>query len=470
MNKSSAWTLAILINIVLFGYLAYAMLNDDTQQARAAKAAYLPGKSTNGHYQIEMACSACHDTFTGVKQDACIECHGEALKAAADSHPKRKFTDPRNWEKRAILDAAVCVACHREHDPDIIHPMDVSLPDDLCFNCHDDIGQERPSHKDLAFDTCASSGCHNYHDNTALYENFLIQHLHEPDTLENPIVKVRKLPDSMPKNGEYIMPLTVKEADAPVQVAIEDPTLLHEWETTMHAHAKVNCNDCHLVEDKDTGVIAWKETLDHEACVGCHADEVEGFMAGRHGMRLVHGLSPMTPAMARLPMKEEAYDKTLGCNSCHTAHTFDSQQAAVDACLGCHDDQHSRDYKQSPHFELWQAEQAGTGEPGSGISCATCHMPRIAGRRMGKVHVAVEHNQNFNLRPNEQMIRSVCMHCHGLGFSIDALADAALLKNNFNGEPSRHIESLDLAEDRERILEAQRGLPEGGQAEETPEG
>ena len=44
------------------------------------------------------------------------------------------------------------------------------------------------------------------------------------------------------------------------------------------------------------------------------------------------------------------------------------------------------------------------------------------------------------------MIRPVCMNCHGLGFSIDALADKKLLINNFNGRPAVHIESIDMAE------------------------
>jgi hypothetical protein len=37
------------------------------------------------------------------------------------------------------------------------------------------------------------------------------------------------------------------------------------------------------------------------------------------------------------------------------------------------------------------------------------------------------------------------MNCHGLAFSLDALADVALVKTNFIGRPARHIESIDLA-------------------------
>ena len=59
--------------------------------------------------------------------------------------------------------------------------------------------------------------------------------------------------------------------------------------------------------------------------------------------------------------------------------------------------------------------------------------------------VLTNHNQNDTLRPNEKMIRATCMSCHGLGFAIDALADPALIANNFSGQPMRHVESIDWA-------------------------
>jgi hypothetical protein len=40
------------------------------------------------------------------------------------------------------------------------------------------------------------------------------------------------------------------------------------------------------------------------------------------------------------------------------------------------------------------------------------------------------------------------MNCHGLGFSLDALADVALIERNFCGRPSRHLDSLDMVERR----------------------
>jgi hypothetical protein len=44
------------------------------------------------------------------------------------------------------------------------------------------------------------------------------------------------------------------------------------------------------------------------------------------------------------------------------------------------------------------------------------------------------------------MIRPACLHCHGLGFTLDALADDQLIQSNFQGLPAVHIQSMELAE------------------------
>ena len=236
--------------------------------------------------------------------------------------------------------------------------------------------------------------------------------------------------------------------------------LIHDWSTTAHAKAGVNCRDCHEVEDKASHTKRWSDRLDHTACARCHAEEVNGFLAGKHGMRLARGLPPMTPAQARLPMKLDAAHRELSCISCHGAHEFDTRRAAVDACLSCHNDAHSLAYRASGHFKSWQAELNGSAPTGSGVSCATCHLPRESHGNGATASVRVQHNQNANLRPNEKMIRSVCLSCHGLAFSLDALADAALVKTNFIGRPVRHVESIDLALRRQKELQRTKSKPE----------
>ena len=71
--------------------------------------------------------------------------------------------------------------------------------------------------------------------------------------------------------------------------------------------------------------------------------------------------------------------------------------------------------------------------------------------------VMVDHNQNANLSPNTKMIRSSCMQCHGLEFSIDALADPELVENNFNGRPSVHVETMDLAAEEKQRRDSESG-------------
>jgi formate-dependent nitrite reductase cytochrome c552 subunit len=189
-------------------------------------------------------------------------------------------------------------------------------------------------------------------------------------------------------------------------------------------------------------VASWADKPGHTACATCHEREAKGFLEGKHGMRLAQKLTPMTPAMARIPMRADARDAALGCTTCHGAHAFDTKRAAVEACEGCHADNHTKAFRASRHFALWQAELTGTAPPSSGVSCATCHLPRELHKSEGGETVAAQHNQNLNLRPNEKMVRSVCLACHGLGFALDALADPHLIASNFKGRPARKVESI----------------------------
>ena len=429
------------------------------------KTVFLPGETSHGHHQIELACESCHsESFTDIEslQAACVNCHGEALEAAKDKHPKSKFTDPRNADRVALLDARYCVTCHVEHRPDITLEMGLTLPQDYCHICHDDIAEERPSHAGMGFETCASSGCHNYHDNQALYEDYLVKHLDKPDLLEKPLPfpesnlsELAPLVPGYPIDNYPLTSLALTDQDAPEQYLV-DSQITHDWFETAHARAGVNCTACHNQTVDE--VTSWIEKPDHQACSTCHSEQVNGFMLGKHGMRLdkkrlKRELSPMTPGKARLSMRQDVSDKELTCNTCHSAHRYDVDKAKVEVCLTCHNDEHSIAYTGSPHHQLWQKEKSGKLAKGSGVTCASCHMPGMEKEFFdGEFYLGlVQHNQNDTLKPNEKMIRPVCMNCHSLGFSIDALADKNLIKNNFSGSSSIHIKSMTMAE--KRMLE-----------------
>lgn len=434
--RSALWALWLAGTAGLTVYLGLTMTKGEGAQV------FLPGTTSHGHYQIETKCHVCHTPMLGVKQEACLKCHAAELEAAHDAHPTKKFTDPRNADRIAALDARLCVTCHREHVPDLTRPIGVTMPVDYCFSCHANIGDERPSHVGLAFQTCGTAGCHNFHDNRALYEDFLVQHAAEPDLAESPVTPLRDFARrDLQEHPDRQRHLTVAAHNGPRHRRY-DPQLLAEWADTAHARAGINCLDCH--SDTATGQ-TWVEHPTHAMCATCHRVETDDFLGGHHGMRLAQELSPMTPAQARIPMKPDVAHRQLTCTACHSAHAFDTRNAAVEACMTCHDDAHTRAYIHAPHYRQWQQEVAGTATAGTGVSCATCHLPREVHRKGGTQWISVQHNQNANLRPNDKMIRSVCRHCHGLRFSIDALADPALVGNNFRGQASHHIASIDWA-------------------------
>lgn len=351
-----AW---LLLTALAGGYGAFRFTARD-------QSIYLPGATSNGHYQIEMACKSCHTPFGGVTDEACLKCHGEA-RDAADSHPESKFNDPRNADRVAKIDARKCTTCHTEHFPEGTNREGFTLPADFCVECHNDVGTERPSHANMKFDSCSDAGCHNYHDNRALWEDYVKKHLKEPPILAVPKVPVRAViaVANAPK------PLLTRDQDAPRTVAIA-AALLTEWEESAHARAGINCSGCHA----GTGGNPWVNSPTITVCASCHVSENKGFREGKHGMRFAVDLSPMSPSLARSPMKPEASDRELGCHSCHASHRYDAKEAAVTSCLGCHNDPHSLAYEGSPHYKLWKAEVEGKGEPGTGVSCATC----LAGR------------------------------------------------------------------------------------------
>lgn len=435
---------------------------------------FLIGKTTDAHHQIELACNACHTNWFGGRESietACRDCHQSELDAMGDSHPAKKFRDPRNADRLQQLNAMECLTCHIEHNEDVTRPMAVTLPMDYCSACHQDVAENRPSHEGYGFETCATAGCHNFHDNSALYEDFLEKHVDEP-WLKQHAVMPRALYGSPDFSVSRVLYRTdaksaaITGPDAPSGIRI-DTHIAQDWLASAHSEGGVNCSGCHQPEGASPGALAsWIEKPGIAQCASCHGYQAERFVKGKHGMRLANGmlsrydgpfglfaettLSPMRPELARLPMKRDAAHRELTCTSCHGAHAFDTRQARVESCASCHDDGHTKAYFASPHHILWQQELRGAGPPGSGVTCATCHMPLTERKVDGRSLFFADHNQSGNLHPNEKMGREVCLDCHGLGFTLDALADKALINANFKGRPSIHVESIDWVERRMR--------------------
>ncbi len=208
------------------------------------------------------------------------------------------------------------------------------------------------------------------------------------------------------------------------------------WADSAHALADVNCSSCHQ-DDKTKAFVAQPN---YESCTSCHENQVETFLLGKHGIRLGEGLSPLTPAMANLPMKESALDKEMNCNTCHNVHSVDTYTAAVDSCLTCHNDTHSLNYKNSQHAKLFVAEGDLARPSTESVTCATCHLPR---QEFGTTF-HVNHNNTYTLLPRDRAVKEVCMNCHGMEYSYNSIFDDELVEENFARPPNQELETLDM--------------------------
>lgn len=450
------WAWWAVLTAFLLAYAAVALALHDRADAPLAtplRLALLPGATSHGHHQIELACTSCHSTPFGggeVLQEACTGCHGKALDAADDKHPARKFEDPRNAHRLDKIDALQCVTCHVEHRPRATRTAGVTQPADYCVHCHAGQDEMPPSHDGYRFDGCTA--CHNYHDNRALYEDYLLRFAKAPAVLDKPLVPSRGLLEALQMSAAYPQDrypfdaVTPGRADAPAAWRDGPQAKTHAQALdTSHARAGVNCSACHQPGGADA---AWQlHPPQPAACTACHADEAKAFSRGHHGMRAAAGLPAMRVADARLPMREDAAHRAIECTSCHGAHGFDTSglKASVQACLGCHADGHSRAYEGSPHHRLAQSEARGEAPAGSGVTCATCHMPRERIDTEEGTRIAVQHDNSATMRPFSKMVRPVCQQCHGLGFALDALSDPQLVARNFDGRPSATHKSIEMA-------------------------
>ena len=229
--------------------------------------------------------------------------------------------------------------------------------------------------------------------------------------------------------GAQVLADSISEAD------LKDINQL--WQGSAHAMAEVNCSSCHVQEKTEQFV----QQPSHESCRSCHEKVVDTFLLGKHGVRLGEGLSPLQPKMARLPMKEEAFHQQMTCNTCHDVHSVNTVTAAVDACLSCHDDTHSRNYFHSQHGQMWQAQTELARPNEASVTCATCHLPR---QTTASKEVFVNHNNTYTLLPRDRAVKEVCMNCHGMEYSYNSIFDDALVKDNFARPPTLNLKTLEL--------------------------
>ncbi|MGF1459216.1 MAG: hypothetical protein ACFBSG_09335 [Leptolyngbyaceae cyanobacterium] len=217
-------------------------------------------------------------------------------------------------------------------------------------------------------------------------------------------------------------------------------TVTQLWQTSAHALNEINCSSCH--ESSATQEFVARPGV--ESCQSCHQQDVDTFLLGKHGIRLLEGDTPLTPAMARLPMQPDVMNQPMTCNSCHDVHSVNTMQAAVDSCLGCHSDSHSLNYGDSRHADLFAADRDLPRPSATSVSCATCHLPRHQTGTGDSAVTLINHNNTYTLLPRDRMVKDVCMNCHGMEYSYNSIFDDDLVEANFNAPPTLALKTFDL--------------------------
>jgi predicted heme/steroid binding protein len=212
----------------------------------------------------------------------------------------------------------------------------------------------------------------------------------------------------------------------------ENPGLVADWKSSVHASVGVDCYICHRAEEAIG--LASKNHLDYDSnpvavvvsprtCAGCHPEEATQYAASKHantleiiwkvdhwlrdgmnstverttGCYACHGTvveiaegRPKPGTWPNVGVGRKNPDGSLGsCSSCHTRHKFSVVEARKpEACDQCHlgpDHPQIEIYNESKHGTIYHAEgdrwqwspddrQWKAGRDFRAPTCAACHM------------------------------------------------------------------------------------------------
>ena len=238
--------------------------------------------------------------------------------------------------------------------------------------------------------------------------------------------------------------------------------------------AGIRCTDCHFAEPTDGDAVSHNgftisTTPSPGDCSRCHQSQVTQFESSKHfvGWTKMEASARYLdiPVELRLSMCEGCHnigkvhaDGTQGkCDSCHTRHSFSSEEARKpESCGTCHmgpDHPQIEAYLSSKHGviysldgDLWDWSNTSTF---TAPVCTTCHQPggthdvdigiTIGGVSGGSTLAGA--SQPFPLptitsdafEDNRSMMVSVCSQCHSESFALEHLLTADSIKNYTDG-------------------------------------
>ncbi|MBI4666849.1 MAG: cytochrome c3 family protein [Nitrospinae bacterium] len=410
MRTSTAVILAVTIVSAVGMFTAFA---------GAGRTQFLPAPLASAHARFGYGCPLCHEPWRGPTQTMCLKCHARGLYQ--DSHPSGKLASSAKAQTPPELRGLTCMDCHGEHRPTA--PKAYTGPDGLCEKCHEP-GQINQDHSRFSGDSCVNPGCHTYHSSM------------KPDKLaESGNVTLKAITEICPKPApakQYAITAEEVVKMRSSRFFKDNLVVAAQYEISAHYGTSATCAKCHAAY---LGVVDEKPEI--TVCAPCHETQVDTYVTGRHG----------APDMAVSPVFSDS--ARMGCGACHDAHNLRLEKAGGEACQTCHKETHAANFEKSGH-NRYLTDPVFAEKALKGVNCAGCHMPRLM-----ELNGHTDHNETVSASSKERMALDVCSRCHGLGFSLQSLYDAEVVKSAFTYRPLLSVEGLtylfELAEKRQNI-------------------
>lgn len=241
--------------------------------------------------------------------------------------------------------------------------------------------------------------------------------------------------------------------------------IFQAWVNSKHAQKGVDCITCHKSHDEARPK---KSAVEPEVCGECHKEKYAQFQKGRHAVSWAkmkeHPQYRALPVSLRKAFCERCHNVQNKCNSCHTSHAFNPEEAREpEACKKCHTGlagPHDEMYASSLHGTVYAAGKNTIRAP----TCVTCHMHKGThnisfgivydswGNAVDKSGKPLSREEQEEIR--KEMVKGVCFQCHIKSLTLERLELADTVKQ-------RARALLDEAEKVIRELEQEGILPKG---------
>jgi hydroxylamine dehydrogenase len=220
--------------------------------------------------------------------------------------------------------------------------------------------------------------------------------------------------------------------------------IFQAWVNSKHAEKGIDCITCHKNHEEAK---ARKSAVEPGVCGQCHPDNFAQFLRGRHSLSSdrmkEHPQYLALPDPLRKAFCERCHDIQNKCNSCHTSHAFNPEEAKEpEACKKCHTGlagPHDEMYASSLHGTIYAATKNTARTP----TCVSCHMHEgTHDVTFGIVYDSWGNAVDRNGKPlskeeqeetRKKMIKSVCFQCHIKSLTLERYELADQVKQRAKG-------------------------------------